>query len=261
MSETRYEFLTEASRQLYAELLELSIHAAAEEAAEPIPAGTFVSKTVRGRLYWYLQTSVGGQRLQRYLGPESADLQRWMDAVAQTRAERGPDLSNRSQLAAMLAQGGATTLGAALFRVIEVLADAGVFRLGGVLVGTHAFGPYGNMLGIKWMSSMLRTHDIDIAQDPVVGVGLQGDVGPSDVRAALEHSQLGFFGIPSLDPRQPSTSFKIRGQELRVDFLTPLIGPPKPGPIRLSSLKVSAQPRRLLDYLIETPMQALVLRS
>ncbi|MEO1370032.1 MAG: GSU2403 family nucleotidyltransferase fold protein [Acidobacteriota bacterium] len=157
----------------------------------------------------------------------------------------------------MLAQGGATTLGAALFRVVEVLADAGVFRLGGVLVGTHAFGPYGNMLGIRWARSMLRTHDI--AQDPVVGVGLQGDAGPSDVPAAPVHSKLGFFGIPTLDPRQPSASFKIRGQELRVDFLTPLVGPPRPGSVHLSSLRVSAQPLRLLDYLIEKPVQALIL--
>ncbi|MEM8997023.1 MAG: nucleotidyltransferase domain-containing protein [Acidobacteriota bacterium] len=259
MSKSRYEYLNEASQQLYAELLELSIHAAAADAAEPLPPGTFVDKKVRGLRYWYLQTSVGGRRVQRYLGPDSADLRQWMEAVARTRAERRPDFSNRGRLAAMLVQGGAAALGAALFRVVEVLADAGVFRLGGVLVGTHAFGPYGNMLGIRWRRSMLRTHDIDIAQDPVVGVGLQGDAGPSDIPAALEHSELGFFGIPTLDPRQPSTSFKIRGQELRVDFLTPLVGPPRPGPVHLSSLRVSAQPLRLLDYLIERPVQALML--
>ncbi|MEM1181401.1 MAG: nucleotidyltransferase domain-containing protein [Acidobacteriota bacterium] len=254
-----HEHLPQTTQLLYSELLELSIHAAAEEAARPLPAGSFVQKKIKNGTYWYLQTSVGGTRHQRYLGPDSDDLRRWMDNVTETRRLRRPDAKQRERLAAMLAQGQATTLGPSLFRVAEVLEDAGVFRLGGVLVGTHAFGSYGNMLGVRWRRASLRTQGSDIEQDPAIGIGLQSDVGASDVPAALDEAAIGFAGIPTLSPRHPSTSFKIRGKKLRVDFLTPLVGAPKTGPVYLPSLKVSAQPLRLLDYLIEGPVQALLL--
>ena len=37
-----------------------------------------------------------------------------------------------------------------------------MFRLGAVLVGTHAYVVLGNVLGTRWKSS-LRTQDIDLA--------------------------------------------------------------------------------------------------
>jgi hypothetical protein len=78
------------------------------------------------------------------------------------------------------------------------------------------------------------------------------------VSAALIGSGLGSFPVPGLDPRQPSTSFKVRGRELRVDFLTPLQGEEPETPVFLPSLGVSAHPLRLLDYLIEQTAQAVV---
>jgi hypothetical protein len=64
--------------------------------------------------------------------------------------------------------------------------------------------------------------------------------------------------VPGLDPRHASTSYKIRGRELRVDFLTPLIGKETGRPIYLPSLGVSAQPLRFLEYLLADTVQAVV---
>ena len=44
--------------------------------------------------------------------------------------------------------------------------DGGVFRLDGVLVGTHAFLVLGNILGVPWDGGSIRTQDIDIALAP-----------------------------------------------------------------------------------------------
>lgn len=255
------EALPESTRLLYAELLEQSIHAAAEAASSPLPPGSFVEKKIRGRCYWYVQTSAGGRKKQHYLGADSPALRSWIEETREAKSERALDASARSRLAGMLASGGAATVSPALLRVFELLDEARVFHWGGVLVGTHAFGTYGNMLGARWGGANLRTQDIDIAQDSVVGVGLRADAEPVDVPQVLARSGLGFFAIPTLDPRQPSTSFKIRGQELRVDFLTPLHGPDRSKPVFLPSLRVAAQPLRLLDYLIDESVQALILGS
>ena len=255
------ELLPETTRLLYAELLEQSIHASAEAAAEPLPPGSIVEKKIRGRSYWYVQTSAGRYKKQHYLGADSPALRTWIKQTRETKSERAVDASSRSRLAGMLASGGAATVSPALLRVFELLDEARVFHWGGVLIGTHAFGTYGNMLGARWTGAALRTQDIDIAQDSIVGVGLRADAEPVDVPQVLAQSDLGFFAIPTLDPRQPSTSFRIRGQELRVDFLTPLRGPERTKPIFLPSLRVAAQPLRMLDYLIDDSLQALIIGS
>src|SRR3970282_2422261 len=36
------------------------------------------------------------------------------------------------------------------FRIIRRLAECGFFRAGGVLIGTHAFLAFGNLLGVRW---------------------------------------------------------------------------------------------------------------
>ena len=253
-----YDRVPETTQTLYAELLELAIHAAAEEAAIGAPPGTFVSKVIKGRTYWYLQRQEGERKRQLYLGPESDELQGWMRKVKEARSAAKVDQKTRSRICSMLAAGGAVRETAAVTKVLRLLSDSGVFRWGGVLVGTHAFTAHANMLGVRFDGRMLRTQDVDVAQDPAIGVALSAREETSDVERALVDSGLGFHAVPGFDPRHPSTSFKIRGRELRVDFLTPLKGPETDKPVFLPAFKVSAQPLRLLDYLIADPAQAVV---
>src|SRR3546814_14487211 len=42
------------------------------------------------------------------------------------------------------------------FRIVQRLSDYGFFRAGGVLVGTHAFLSFGNMLGVRWAGTEER---------------------------------------------------------------------------------------------------------
>ncbi len=256
-----HQRLSESIQTLYAELLEQTIHAEAEAAVLGAPPGSFVSKTLKGGTYWYLQRMEGERKRQHYLGKESSALLSWMAEVRQARARSATDEAQRASLCGMLAAGGAATESAAVAKVLLLLAQSGVFRMGGVLVGTQAFRAYGNMLGVRFEKQALRTQDVDIAQDRAIGIALSREASPVDVERSLTGSGLGFFPVPGLDPRQPSTSFKIRGRELRVDFLTPLVGPESEQPVFLPALGVSAHPLRLLDYLIENPAQAVVLGS
>ncbi len=254
-----YERLPESVQTLYAELLDQLIVAAAE--ATGPASGSFVSKLVKGRTYWYLQRSEGDRKRQYYLGPESPALLRWLEGARQAQAEGADDRSRRASLCRMLAAGGAFRESAAVVRVFEVLAEAGVFRLGGVVVGTRAFATYGNMLGIRFARRSLATQDLDIAQDPRIAIALAEGSPPADAEAGLRRSDLGFMAVPALDPRSPSTSFRIRGRDLRVDFLTPMRGRESSAPVYLPTLRVSAQPLRFLDYLIAEPVQAAVVGS
>ena len=256
-----FQRLPESIQTLYAELLEQTIHAEAEAALLGAPQGSFVSKTIKGGTYWYLQRMEGDRKRQIYLGKESPTLLAWMEEVRQARVGAADDEAQRARLVSMLAAGGAATDSPATSKVVQLLAESGVFRLGGVLVGTQAFVAYGNMLGVRFDQQNLRTQDVDLAQDRAIGIALSEETAPVNVERTLTGSGLGFFPVPSFDPRQASTSFKVRGRELRVDFLTPLTGPESSNPVFLPALGVSAHPLRFLDFLIESPAQAVLVAA
>jgi hypothetical protein len=250
--------LSESTQTLYAELHEQTVQAEAEATARDLPDGTFVSKEIKGGIYWYLQRSDGGQKRQKYLGADSPALRSWMERIQEARARSAVDGTERARLCSMLAAGGAAAETATVAKVLALLAASGVFRLGGVLVGTQAFAQIGNLLGVRFDQQALRTQDIDVAQDRGIGIALAQETGPSSVADDLAGSPLEFSAVPELDPRRPSTSYKIRGRDLRVDFLTPLYGPESNEPVFLPSLGVAAVPLRFLDFLLESTIQATV---
>jgi hypothetical protein len=63
----------------------------------------------------------------------------------------------------------------------------------------------------------------------------------------------------ALSPTDPATSFRVRGTEIEVELLTPLIGRESRRPIRIEPLGVVATPLRFLDYLIEETQPGAVL--
>jgi len=243
--------LPEATQTLYAELLDQVIQAEAEAVARRLPPkGSFVSKKIKGQVYWYLQRLEAGRKAQYYLGVDSPQLQHWMKSSTAAREERRGDDLRRAELVAMLIAGGVARPDAATGRVLRTLCEIGVFRLGGVLVGPQAFICYANLLGVKFDSGSLRTQDIDVAQDPTVVVGIDPSVVPSDMGTALSEADPGFFAVPALDRGKPSTSFKVRGRDVRVDLLTPARGESRE-PVLLRHLNAAAQPLSFLDYLLE----------
>ena len=254
------ERLPQSTQTLYLELLDQSIQAEAERVARRLPArGQFVSKTVKGGLYWYLQRHEAGRKRQYYVGRDSESLVSWMRYASEGHRELELDDDRRAELVEMLVLGGATREDASTGRVLEVLAEAGVFRLGGVLIGTQAFRCYGNALGVRFESQTLRTQDVDLAYDPAVPVAIDPARVPRSIQGLLQKADARFLAVPSLDPRSPSTAFKVRGRDLRVDLVAPARSPEDEGPIRLPHLQAAAQPVAFLDYLLEETIQAVVL--
>ena len=239
------------TQTLYAELSE---RLRALEAARSFASlsGTFAKKQVREGGYWYFKTSEGaaGQR-EYFIGPDDRATRAVMKAYFAGRAEAQATLAAIERLCAMLRQGGAMLTDTPSARVIAGLASAGVFRVGAVLVGTHAFIALGNLLGVRWESA-LRTQDIDLAASRVLHVVVPQT--EADLPRALDALNLGFLPVPGLNPKSPETSFKVRGKALRVDLLTPARGARDGRPVSIPWLKAAAQPLELLDYLLEAPV-------
>lgn len=243
---------------LYAELSE---RLAAHEAARSFSSlrGSFAKKQISGSAYWYFKTSEtpSGQR-EYSVGPDTLATRSVIEAYQKGRPEAEEDESAIARLCAMLRQGGAMLTDTVSAKVISGLTSGGIFRLGAVLVGTHAFIALGNVLGVRWQSG-LRTEDIDILANPVLEVAI-GQV-EADLPATLESLNMGFLPVPGLDPRNPETSFKVRGKTLRVDLLTPARGRRDGAPVRIPRLKASAQPLEFLDYLLESPVAAPIING
>jgi hypothetical protein len=250
--------LSPETQTLYAELSE---QLRAFEAARSFAslAGAFTKKQVRGADYWYFKTSAGpaGQR-EYFVGPDNRETRAVMDAYAAGRVEAEQAVEQMERLCAMLRTGGAQITDTPSARVLAGLASAGVFRLGGVLVGTHAYVATGNLLGVRWTSG-LRTQDIDIAAARVLEVAVPQQ--EADLPRALESLNIGFLPVPGFDPREPETSFKVRGQTLRVDLLTPARGRRDGKPVAIPRFKAAAHPMEFLDYLLEAPVPAPVING
>lgn len=252
-----FQRLPESVQTLYAELLD-QLRLAEAEAAVALASGPFVSKKIRGRVYWYVQRSEGATKRQIYLGPETPELLLTMEAASQQREARTADERRRRELVSMLAAGGMFRESAAIAIVLRVLSDASVFRAGGVLVGTQAFTCIANMLGVSFDRESLRTADVGVAHDQSIPLGL-ARAAHGELLERLRAENPAFFAVPGMNVRQPSTSFSVRGADLRIDFLTPAHGrAPSEKPVLLPQLGVAAHPLPGLDFVLDGSVGAAV---
>ncbi|HYM61092.1 MAG TPA: GSU2403 family nucleotidyltransferase fold protein [Thermoanaerobaculia bacterium] len=250
--------IPETVQTLYAELLDQLRQLESPLGTMP-QGGSFVSKSIRGARYWYQQTMEGERKRQKYLGRETPELIEAMDQAKERRHAESDDIKRRRELVAMLRTGGMAHEPAPIAAVVRILARAGVFHLGGVLVGTQAFSCHANMLGIRFEMQSLRTADVDVAQDASIALAVSEEP-PVQILEELRREEPRFVAVPGFSQREPSTSFKVRGRDLRVDFLTPMIAN-RTRPVFLRHLGVAAQPLAGLDYLIETTVDAAVLAN
>ncbi len=250
--QNEYNPMSLVAQTTYAELLDRAqSHAFAQAFAEP---GTFTSKTVNGRRYWYFQTR-GKNRVQRYVGPESDDL------LARIRAhrDRSDDERGRRELVSALVRSfGMPRALPQAGAVVAALARAGVFRLRSVLIGTVAFQTYPAMLGTRLPASALQTGDVDIAQFQEISIAVDDQVPP--MLELLKQVDASFRPIPHSHEGRKSVAYGAR-DGLRVDFLTPNRGADTDAPQRLPALQTDAQPLRFLDFLIHRSVQAVLLHE
>jgi hypothetical protein len=237
----------------YAELLE---RCAAASFSDAFPEdGTFISKTIKGRRYWYFQVRTEEGRTQRYVGPDSPAL---LERIATHKQARDDDRERRALVSTLVRSFGLPAPLAPIGEVVSTLAQAGIFRLRSVLVGTVAYQSYPAMLGVRVPGALLQTSDVDIAQFTNVSVSVDDHTRP--MLEVLKEADGSFKEIPRVSHHERATSYMAKGG-LRVDFLTPNEGPETDHPQNLPALQTDAQPLRFLDFLIHEPEHAAILHG
>ena len=221
--------------------------------------GAFGRKTKDGKDHWYFRTSEGAQgRCEYYVGLDQPETRKLIENYQTLRRDAEASATDLHRLASMLLAGGCAPTDPASSKVIRALASSGLFRQGGVLVGTHAYVALGNLLGVRWQHAG-RTQDVDFASFRT----LQIAVPPMQegVWGTLEALNMGFLPTPGLDPRSPSTSYAVRGQQLRVDLLTTSSRTGPCAPVYLQRFKAAALPMRFMDYLLEGSVDGVVVNG
>jgi hypothetical protein len=213
--------------------------------------GGFAKKRVAGRSYWYYQVKGPDGRLrQSYVGPDDSSTQ----VLIQRHADPTEKLA-RQQLVRMTRA--AMELGCADIppkhaRVIERLADSGLFSAGGILVGTHAFLAYQNIFGVRWTAGA-ATLDLDFAHaGRNISLALPENL-KLDTVAAIESLEMGFI------PNQAHTTFRKADEpDFDLDFLTSR-GRTGDAPVVVKRLNLTMQPLRFMELSLQDPMRATLL--
>jgi hypothetical protein len=224
-----------------------------QNCVQPISDGSNLSfkyKKINNKRYWYLYMSVGSTRREHYLGEETAELLDRIDEEKALWESNSDDRELRQRLVNMLIGGGMIAIGRDEGKVISLLERNGVFLAGAVLVGTTAFRAYANMLGVSWASGT-GTQDVDVAADNHYSLALPRPRAQINLGQTILDSGMGFFAVPALNRKQPSTSFKIRGRDFIVDVLAPMKGRETTRPVHLTDFNTHASPLRDLEYLLQ----------
>ena len=208
-----------------------------------------------GRRYWYDTYRVGDQVRKSYIGEDTPELS---ERIAKHRdiVRRNKDgASHRARLVRLLRAEGLLPTDGGTGSILNAMAKIGVFRLGGTIVGTHAFRLYEGELGLRYsFDQSAQTDDLDIAQFERLSLALDDSV---DTPLPETFRDLGFAPVPSLDGAAV-WKWKQSRTETLIEFLTPSFRPEED--IRdLPALGVSAQSLHFLNYLIADPIKAAVL--
>jgi len=241
--------LDQMARDQFAAAMELVF---AQEKIDPLPSGHIsIESKDRGGQYgkWRRIDALGKPTTPQYLG--SIDSDTYEQALAH-KAE----LERIERSAKHLRKLGfsAEDHGSAI--VLAALANAGYFSGGGVLVGTRAYRCLANHLG--YSTAAIATQDIDIVRP--CQLSLANPLPEGGLLALLKETGLKFIEVPGLRRSEPGASWRVVGKEIKLDLLVPAKSSRTAyQTIRVPELGAHATALEYLDYLMEEPMDGLVI--
>lgn len=246
--------LSSVAQAAYSQLLESALAVEHSRTVADLP-GSFASKPVKGKQYWYYQyTEPSGRLRQLYIGPDNESVRQLM-----ARKSSKPVTDALLPMARSAMALGCAGLLTRHYQVIRRLADYGFFHAGGVLIGMHAFLAYGNMLGVSW-GSAARTQDIESAH-PGKSVSLL--LAPDfdvHVHEAIESLGMGLLPVASLTSAQGASCLNPREPDFRLDFLT-VRHRGGDTPYEHPQLHITLQPQKFMEFSLENVQQAALIST
>lgn len=203
-----------------------------------------------GRGYWYDRYRQGDEIVERYIGDDKEDLRVRLERHQILRVQAKDRRRETARLVRLLRSEGYLTPDLPTGQILMAMSRAGVFRLGGTVVGTQAFRHYEGMLGMRISAdAVAQTDDIDIASFERLSLALGDQVDPAlaDVFASMK-----FEPLPAVE-RSRVWRWRQTQRQTLVEFLTPSFAADED--LReLPALGVSAQSLHFLNYLIANPV-------
>jgi hypothetical protein len=217
--------------------------------------GTVSEKIQDGRRYFFRQFyDSEGAKATEYIGPvDQPEAARRAEEIRDRIAAANALIAD----AQILGRAGYSRADARTEAVLVSLANAGLFRAGGMVIGSHALAAILNDLGAR--TPPIRTEDLDVVRRAKLAI----EPGTPSFHELLERSRVPLSPIPSFDRKAPSTSFAVpprlaRGARFRVDLLAPTSGQPHRA-IPAPELKAHALGMPHFRYLLEDPVRTVVL--
>lgn len=241
--------LSSNAQSLYLDLL-----SSLEDEALSEIVGTVIEKEINGKVYLYDNYRLGTRAVHRYIGLKTDALSERLARIRTDAEARKARRAERSKLIKQLRAEKVISPDLQTGKTLAAMARAGVFRLGGVLVGTNAFRAYELEVGARFATGDTgATRDIDIAGFERFSLAV-GDFTDPDIGKALE--DLGYQSRKTLDPGQ-SWRWQIAsdGGAREVEFLTPSFEEEEPVKY-LDAMQVNAKSLHFLNYLIRDPIRA-----
>jgi hypothetical protein len=249
------QIIDHSYQTLYSELAQRALDGSFT--SEFSTSGRFITMEVKGRRYWYFDEPREDGKKRLYVGPaDDLEITRRVEAFKDLKA----DIKVRRKIVATLVREAYLPRpGMDAGDVVEALANAGFFRLRGVLVGTVAYQCYSAVLGVRLPATAMQTADADFAQFHSISAAVNDEMPP--IKAVLQSVDATFREVPHQSDSRYTTKFVARSG-YQVEFLTPTtrsaeyIGHPTPMPALGNT---AAEPLRFLDFLIYQPVRAILL--
>lgn len=233
----------------YRELLRLH-----QDLPSPLAMGSLEKRTRNGRTYLYDKVRIGTEMKSRYLGEATPELCAKLTQTTEEKTASEARQRDMARLANVLRAEGLQAVGQGTGSLLTAFARAGVFRRGGMVLGSAAFALYHAELGVDLDSDLLSQgegRDLSHSQQVSIALGAEVEQDPGDGLKMLS-----FDPDPSsLDP--PCWIWRQSRNGERVCFLIP--ASETEAVIPLPDLGVTAQAWAYLDFLMVAPIPAVAL--
>lgn len=217
----------------------------------PETEGSIALVENKGGHYWVARRRIGSRVVETRIGPDNEENRTKAEALRQENLALRGWARDTGGLVSQLRAAGMPTPTTGTGKLINALARTGLFRSGGVLAGTHAYGLYALELGVWPKNNLAMTDDVDIAASSAVRIISENN---RSLLTSLEDVGL----RPIAGPGEPNPVRWETADGVVLDVLTPRRRGGE-SPVHLSGLGVWAQALAYLEFSLEDAIDAVVL--
>ena len=215
---------------------------------QDVRPGSISTKTVGGKKHLYAVEKDGKARIQRYIGPATSEAATAQAELVKQAAEQAKELRNTVSI---LKTSRVPSPSLVLGRILEVVANAGLFERGVTLVGTAAYQTYSCVVGAYLPAAALMTNDVDLSVAEFVA-----SEDEEDIEAILKRADPTFKPHWGAEDKLPRIFRSSNG--FSVDVLT-RYGRGRKTPVQIESLGCAAEALSFQEYPAEETMETVAL--